>query len=327
MARFYIYAALFACASLKVQAQGKTKRAKCGNKWIPNDYIWSQQFQLYYKHYSETKSWKDHEAACQGDSYLSHLATSESRSKNDFITNLSSTHTALGYGRLDDDNLAEFSWVSGYQESNSNPYLNWYKTEPNSEQQRCVLIYNGRGKSRKGKWHDIVCDWAGMTATCEIRCVEEEETTTTTTTTQEPTTTTEEPTTTTTTTSTTTTTTTTTPAEEPTTKEQTTSQRGQIQNNLMRAIDGQKQFLSGEHGNLFLMKIYEDEQDLLAQINSHGCWCGATTTTAHMPPIKGRPMDYLDKACRDWITCEHCNKDLKDGVVSCSGTEDYIIEY
>merc|ERR1712226_179086 len=61
---------------------------------------------------------------------------------------------------------------------------------------------------------------------------------------------------------------------------------------------------------------------LLAKINDHGCWCGATTTIGHIAPHKGRPIDYTDKSCRDWMTCQHCNKNLNQ---DCVGSESYHV--
>lgn len=39
---------------------------------------------------------------------------------------------------------------------------------------------------------------------------------------------------------------------------------------------------------------------------------------------KGRPLDYVDKSCRDWITCNHCNKNLDS---TCDGTESYSVQF
>ena len=37
-----------------------------------------------------------------------------------------------------------------------------------------MCVYGGRGKHRRGFWHDVVCDWAGMHGVCEIQCKKED---------------------------------------------------------------------------------------------------------------------------------------------------------
>ena len=121
----------------------KSQKPGKGCKNIPEGYTYNSTFDIYYKYIERQETWTTHEENCQNQDKRSHLVTIQSEEKNAFITSLLTGHAALGYGRLDRDNPEKFSWLSenskygGY----TTGYTNWYKTEPNSEDQKCALVY------------------------------------------------------------------------------------------------------------------------------------------------------------------------------------------
>merc|ERR1712048_197487 len=79
--------------------------------------------------------------------------------------------------------------------------------------------------------------------------------------------------------------------------------------------------LSGAFGNPFLREVFKTNTDLINSFYGHGCWCQTTNTFERAKPLKGKPINELDYACRDWITCSRCNKQS----LSCSGNDSYSI--
>jgi hypothetical protein len=163
----------FALYTLNLLGGFKSIHAKIGKgcKNIPEGYVYNSTFDIYFKYIEKQDTWMVHEENCQNHDERSHLVTIQTEEKNTFITSMLTGHAALGFGRLDRDHPEKFSWLS--EEENAaytTGFTNWYKTEPNSEDQKCSLVYGGRGKHRRGFWHDVVCDWAGMHGVCEIQC-------------------------------------------------------------------------------------------------------------------------------------------------------------
>merc|ERR1712110_428334 len=57
---------------------------------------------------------------------------------------------------------------------------------------------------------------------------------------------------------------------------------------------------------------------LLASVENYGCWCSKPTTgSAH----EGQPKDELDRICRAWSQCTHC-----ESLSTCTGSLDLSYE-
>ena len=131
----YLYTIVL--ATVNSQKPGK------GCKNVPRGYTYNSTYDIYFKYIEKQDTWTNHEENCQNHDKRSHLVTIQSEEKNKFITSLLTGHAALGYGRLDRDNPGKFSWLSENSKNGyTTGYENWYKTEPNSEDQKCSLVYS-----------------------------------------------------------------------------------------------------------------------------------------------------------------------------------------
>merc|ERR1712179_329565 len=47
---------------------------------------------------------------------------------------------------------------------------------------------------------------------------------------------------------------------------------------------------------------------VMDQIGDYGCWCPKMLSLVQYAPRGGRPVDAIDRICKEWAKCRHCNK-------------------
>ena len=105
--------AALALSSSTQLLSGVSAQNTCGGKNIPTDFEYNEDFNIYFKYDSAPRTWTDHESLCQAHTQgEGHLVTINSQEKNKWVLDMTETHAAIGYGRLDDADLSKFSWTS-----------------------------------------------------------------------------------------------------------------------------------------------------------------------------------------------------------------------
>jgi len=265
----------------------------------PDDFIYDDFLQIKYKYINRLDSWINHERHCQELDPRAHLPSIYGKRKNRFVFSMAETHVAIGMAFLNDDDLSEEYWINK-DDPDEYGYRDWKAGDVGEG--RCTYIKKQPRrilpKGHVGDWHAFDCNAEIMHGFCEIQCSER------------------------------------------------TKINGRINSDIKRQIlhyeSDEKSEESDEksmdpkihpielpavnYGNLLLTYFFEsyNDQELYHKVtNSYGCWCPALNTQFHNVPFKGRPLDDIDSACREWMTCRHCN--VKINNTDCTGNEGYTI--